>query len=707
MLPPLQIRPPRATIRQGYLPFIREMPAQSPAAGWHVKTAADSAGRKSGYGRSLPALGFAALCLTIGLLGFLFMQWSTQTLLAADAREEAESWAGHLLRSLPNLPAVARGTAPSGANLELLRLSAGAARIYEFRVYDRNGLLKLRSDDFYGRLSIDQPVEKIDREFAGAIRSGRPATHIHQGSVIGEPEYFAAIALPIREGGATAGWLVVFVDQSSRQALFFRMAMQVTIAVGSLLVVAPLLGFWYRARQRHDFQRKLEDISQRDPLTGLANRASFVKRIGELLDPSGERRSALIVCEVSDLDVVGQSYGQEAAENAALLASLRLSQGKPDPCELGCLDRGRFGLFLPDAPDAMAVLSLAKDLTARLAEPVAWGGASHVPKAHAGIGLSASDGKDGPALLRSAELALRSAQEQGAPGYGFFNPEIAQDARRRMAVQKAVADAAAAQAFRLDFQPYYSIRTGELVGFEALIRLHDAELGSISPAEFIPIAERTGLIARIGAWCLEEACRVAALWPPHLTVAVNLSPSQFYAGSLIGDIRHALDLSRVPPYRLEVEITEGTMLKDSELVLQQLRVLRDMGVAVALDDFGTGYSSLSYLWKFPFSKLKIDRSFVSALDETPSARGILRSIVRLGRGLGMTVTAEGIETVHQLTALRELGCDLAQGYLLDRPARIDDLAAIILRNFAKGLKGRDTAAPSAAARPAAPASSAA
>jgi EAL domain-containing protein (putative c-di-GMP-specific phosphodiesterase class I) len=177
-------------------------------------------------------------------------------------------------------------------------------------------------------------------------------------------------------------------------------------------------------------------------------------------------------------------------------------------------------------------------------------------------------------------------------------------------------------------------------------------------------------------------------------VAVNLSPAQFYSGALIADVHRALDLAKFPAYRLEVEITEGTLLRESEVVLEQLRILREMGVAVALDDFGTGYSSLSYLWKFPFSKIKIDRAFVAALDTAASARGVLRSIVRLGRSLGLSVTAEGIETAKQLTALRELGCEFAQGYLLGRPARVEDVAAIVLRNFAQALpyRGRDAAA---------------
>jgi EAL domain-containing protein (putative c-di-GMP-specific phosphodiesterase class I) len=323
-----------------------------------------------------------------------------------------------------------------------------------------------------------------------------------------------------------------------------------------------------------------------------------------------------------------------------------------------------------------------------LGESLVHNGTTISCQCHSGIALSSTDGNTAATLARSAELALLTAREQGTPGYGFFNPEIADDVARRIAVRRAVTRAAETQDFRLDFQPVYNIRTGELNGFEALIRLNDPELGEISPAEFIPVAEQAGLIRQIGAWCLQEACRVAVEWPAHLIVAVNLSPSQFLSGALIGDVRKALEDNRFPSYRLEVEITEGTLLNDSELVLGQLRVLRDLGVAVALDDFGTGYSSLSYLWKFPFSKLKIDRSFVSALDESPSAKGIVRSIIKLGHGLGLTVTGEGIENTKQLGILRDLGCDMAQGYLLDRPARTAELAAIILRNFANGLTRR-------------------
>jgi predicted signal transduction protein with EAL and GGDEF domain len=618
------------------------------------------------------------------------VQHATTGLMEAEARADAQTWASYLRRNLPDLPRITAGGAPSSETLAFLSQARDVGGVFSFRVYNNEGLLQLRSEDFGRRLSRNQPISLVDPDFATTIIEGQAATRVREGHAIGEPKHYATTMLPIYDDKQRVGWLITNIDQTERHALFFAMASQVSIAVGSLLALAPLLGFWYRTRQKRQAERQLQDFSRRDALTGLDNRQTFMAEVEKRLAGPAETASktALIVIEITDLSTIDQDFGLQAAECQIIATALRLTHLTPEDGKLGRIDTARFGLLLGRVADPMDVLTLTKELTVKLSEAVDWNGQTLSSQAHAGIGLSKSDGGEAATLLRSAEMALRSAQEQGAPGYGFFNPAIAQDARRRLAVQRAVAEATANNAFRLDFQPVYNIRNGELAGFEALIRLHDSELGAISPGEFIPIAEQTGLINRIGTWCLQEACRVAADWPAHLVVAVNLSPSQFYSGSLLNDVQQALINNRFPSYRLEVEITEGTLLKDSELVMEQLRALRELGVAVALDDFGTGYSSLSYLWKFPFSKLKIDRSFVMALDETQSARGILRSIVKLGHGLGLTVTAEGIENNKQFTTLRDLGCDLAQGYLLDRPSRVEDLAAIILRNFAKGLQRR-------------------
>jgi EAL domain-containing protein (putative c-di-GMP-specific phosphodiesterase class I) len=337
----------------------------------------------------------------------------------------------------------------------------------------------------------------------------------------------------------------------------------------------------------------------------------------------------------------------------------------------------------------LAVVGLARAITTTLAKGFEVDGVEIACPCHCGIALAPKDGCTAKDLLRSAELAVAAAREQHTPGYGFFDPSSAVAALRRRDVQQAVMTAHASGAFRLVYQPVYAMRSGELVGFEALLRMEDPELGPIPPSEFVPAAEEAGLIAEVGGWALEEACRTAALWPPHLVVAVNLSPAQFLTGNVVQTIRQTLERHALPAYRLEVEITEGTLMQHTELVLGQLRTLREMGVGVALDDFGTGYSSLGYLWRFPFSKLKIDRSFVVALEEVSSARGILRSIVKLGHGLGMTVTAEGIESARQLARLRELGCDLAQGYFLGKPTPPEETAATIMRNFALNI-GRRT-----------------
>jgi EAL domain-containing protein (putative c-di-GMP-specific phosphodiesterase class I)/GGDEF domain-containing protein len=457
---------------------------------------------------------------------------------------------------------------------------------------------------------------------------------------------------------------------------------------------ALLLGFRLGSRRRR--------LGEDDPLTGFLPqemvRATIAQHLASYA-PAGPQ-GALIHCELTGAAAIGATHGLKVEEQIIREASARLVALLPSGALPAHAGRGSFLVFMPGPADPMAVVGLARAITGSLAAGLEVEGLKLACACHSGIALAPKDGATAEDLLRSAELALAAAREQDTPGYGFFDPQSAAAALRRRDVQRAVAAAHASEALRLVYQPIHQMRSGELVGFEALMRLEDPQLGPIPPAEFIPAAEQAGLIASIGDWALEEACRTAALWPSHLIVAVNLSPAQFLSGTIVHNIRHALEKHALPAYRLEVEITEGTLMKDSDLVLGQLRILRDMGVGVALDDFGTGYSSLGYLWKFPFSKLKIDRSFVAGLQESASAKGILRSIVKLGHGLGMSVTAEGIESGRQLASLRELGCDLAQGYLLGRPVPPDELAAIIIRNFAFHLtrKTRQGAPASAAAR---------
>jgi EAL domain-containing protein (putative c-di-GMP-specific phosphodiesterase class I) len=354
------------------------------------------------------------------------------------------------------------------------------------------------------------------------------------------------------------------------------------------------------------------------------------------------------------------------------------------------LDYWSFALFMPSVVEPLVALTKAKDVLRALAQPLDWIDRKLLVDAAAGVTLSSVDDFEAAALIQNAGLALKAATEKGGPGYGFYNPALAKAAKRRADIQHALGNAIEKQHVHLAFQPIYCAETGELKSFEALMRMSHPDLGMVSPAEFIPVAEESGLINRLGAWALAEACRVASEWPEKVTISVNISPEQFYTGTLLTDVHNALELSSFPAYRLEVEITESTMLKDSDTVLQQITTLKDMGCTIVLDDFGTGYSSLSYLWKFPFAKLKIDRSFVQALGTSPLVQGMLQSIIGLARNLGLKITAEGIETQDHIEALREYKCDYIQGYLTGRPAAATDVAAIILKNFAEQLQAPQT-----------------
>ena len=431
----------------------------------------------------------------------------------------------------------------------------------------------------------------------------------------------------------------------------------------------------------------LQRLSSNDQDTGFLNYEALLGAINAEIAKAGLQPSgaAFIEIRIKGLARVGEVYGRKAIGAAIRQLAERLELAPVNNRIIGRIDHKSFGVFLSDVSDPVQALQTAKQLVALCSRPIPWGDQRLSIEAIAGVALATETDHDAATLLHHAGLALRASSESGSPGYSFFDPSEARAAKRRNDLFTIVTEAVEQKQFEMVYQPFFSFKSGKLIGFEALMRLKHAEFGNIPPNEFIPIAEEIGLISRLGAWCIEDTCRTAAEWPSHLVVAVNFSLAQFYTGTLLAEVNHALERTQFPAYRLDVEITEGTFLKDHELVLSQLNALRDMGCSIALDDFGTGYSSLSYLWQFPFSKLKIDRSFIHALDTTAKAPSILKSIIDLSRNLGIEVTAEGIETTEQMLALRNLNCDYLQGFLCGRPTAKSNLAAIILKNFSETL----------------------
>jgi predicted signal transduction protein with EAL and GGDEF domain len=323
--------------------------------------------------------------------------------------------------------------------------------------------------------------------------------------------------------------------------------------------------------------------------------------------------------------------------------------------------------------DRDAIDRLARDILITMAQPLSVDGNQFVPSTSIGIAIAPQDGEDGGTLLRNADLALYRAKEAGRGTYAFFEQSLNERAQQRRQVESDLRQALERGEFELFYQPLFDLEQNRICSFEALLRWRHPEQGLISPAEFVPVAEDTGLIVPIGAWVVREACAQASTWPENVRVAVNVSAVQFHRGGVQETVLRALAETGLKADRLEVEITESIFLEGGESTLRLLHGLRALGVRIALDDFGTGYSSLSYLQSFPFDKLKIDRSFIQNLLTREGAIAIVHAITELANALGIETTAEGVEETAQLMELRAHGCSSVQGFLFSEPMSAADV----------------------------------
>jgi diguanylate cyclase (GGDEF)-like protein/PAS domain S-box-containing protein len=434
-------------------------------------------------------------------------------------------------------------------------------------------------------------------------------------------------------------------------------------------------------------QERINYLAHNDVLTGLANRARFNDELAAAVEDrnTASQRYAVHFVDLDHFKLVNDTKGH-AIGDALLIEVAQRFQSCIGPNDmLARLGGDEFGI-LQFSADQSAAAGLAKRLIYALEAPIEVRGTQFTVGVSVGISMAPTDGLTGEQLLRSADLALYRAKDDGRGRLCFFQEDMDRVAQERQAIESDLSKAAACRELSLHFQPLVDAQTSETMGFEALLRWEHPERGMVSPAVFIPIAEGTGQIRAIGKWVIEEACRAAAFWPDHLTVAVNLSPTQFVGSTIVETVRNALAESGLDPRRLELEITESLFIKHPGAVLEKLQQLKALGVSIAMDDFGTGYSSLSYLWQFPFDKIKIDRSFVSAIERDQAARDILQAISTLGSSLKMRVTAEGVETERQAAFLRTLKCDQFQGFLFAKPMAPIEMAAFLMNDSGRRLE---------------------
>jgi diguanylate cyclase (GGDEF)-like protein len=425
-------------------------------------------------------------------------------------------------------------------------------------------------------------------------------------------------------------------------------------------------------------------MARHDALTRLPNRVMFQERLEQAIELADRGKGYAVLClDLDHFKLVNDTLGHPVGDGLLRSAAERLQACVRQVDTVARLGGDEFAIIqvTMERPEDAAVLA-TRILTA-FGNPFDVEGHHIMVGTSIGVAVAPADGTSSEKLLKNADIALYLAKAEGRGTVRFFEPEMDARIQSRRRLELDLRAAIAGRQFEVYYQPLVNLTADRVSGFEALLRWHHPIRGLVSPGEFIPLAEETGMIVAIGEWVLKAACLEAANWSADIKLAINLSPVQFKKGDLVAAVQAALDASGLSPDRLELEITESVLLQNTEKTLAVLHQLRAAGIAVALDDFGTGYSSLSYLRSFPFDKIKIDQSFVRDLTMNNEAMSIVRAVTGLGHSLCMKTTAEGVETMEQLDQLRQEGCTEVQGYIFSRPQPAHELPSLIerLRNM--------------------------
>jgi len=427
--------------------------------------------------------------------------------------------------------------------------------------------------------------------------------------------------------------------------------------------------------ERQRAEDRIAHMARYDALTDLPNRTMFRDYLDTMLKK--EENLAVLSIDIDEFKQVNDTLGHFVGDELLVAIACRLSDCMEPGDLVARLGGDEFAIVRHGIRERSELIPLIERVHAAIRVPYDCAGHHLNADTSIGIAVSPCDGSEMEGLLRNADLALYAAKGSGRRTYRFFEPEMKVRAQKRHDMEMEIRNALFHQEFEVHYQPFIDVKTQKILGCEALVRWRHPRHGLVSPADFIPIAEETGLIDQLGSWVLKTACHAAANWPDDIRLAVNVSPVQFKGHTLALNVASALGSSGLPANRLELEITEAVLIRDDEEALAILHELRGLGVRIALDDFGTGYSSLRYLQLFPFDKIKVDRCFVSNITEPEGASHIVKAVVDIAAARNMTTTAEGVETAEQLAVLRDLGCDQMQGYFFSPAVTEEKLTQLV------------------------------
>ncbi len=609
--------------------------------------------RANDHRPGLILIGAVIAYVTVSSLIMLSAQYLGQDSLFSDAvaasdRAAAEAAAG-------------RGVTDQG---DLSGISA-------YAVYDGSGQMlvkaRLGDDGITSRIAMPKTAAGAPVSLdGGALESVSAATAV---------DSVMTFWVPAARFGADEGAAWVLIDQRGPAAALMSSLNTIALLIAGLLLPVFAAFAWLLVRkpkeERASARPKIAHSGRRDALTGLPDRIQFQDQLERTIKEAKQSDSMLAILTI-DLDrfkSVNDLWGHAVGDKLIIEAVERL---KPLVGGIGTLARingDEFAILYRDDANARTLKHLGQKIVADLSQPYQVDADPVSLTASVGIATFPINADNADALFRAADLALFKAKSEGKQTVRFFDTEMERQLKKRSKLERDLRNALQHDEFVVFYQPQMNLKTGDLCGYEALIRWERPGEGIISPMDFIPVAEETGLIKQLGEWVLRKACQDAAEWIKSGTVAVNFSAAQFNYAGVDEMIEQVLTETGMDPKRLEIEITESLFLDHSADVMETLQRIKALGVRIAMDDFGIGYSSLNYLTQFPFDKIKIDRSFVSQLSNDPQIAAIISSIVGLGRSLSVDITAEGVETNEQVTLLQAAGCSIVQGFLFGAPTR--------------------------------------
>lgn len=622
--------------------------------------------------------------------------FAVSSVVQRDGEVRMRQWSGYINNSMPDLEQIIHTGRPTAEQLQQLEIMREVGNVFLFKLFAPDGTLVLISDEVSTRASGDS-VGLVNARARSAFQTGQIVISVKNGK--GEksrPDVYVESYMRAHDAkGHPVGTFEIYVDQTKMatflQAIFGWAAAGLAL-LGSLAYLIPACAFLQRNADATRAENQISYLTEFDPLTSLLSRHSFTERLDQEIDQpySYLAADAVIFIDIDNFKAINDEYGHEGGDQFIIHIANAIKSQVGDVGYAARFGGDEFTVSLPGISER-GLRKICDSILREARKPALCG--NQIITGEISIGAHLNHRKSNSTdLLRKADIALYNAKNSGKNRFVLFNENMAHQLKSRRDLERRLQKAHDRREFELNYQPIIDSKTSKIVGFEALLRLPDGNGGYISPDQFIPVAESIGLISPISKWAMHEALATANTWPGKLFVSVNLSPRQFEDGNLVNTIKTAVEQTGFPANRLELEVTESLFLGNTESVDLQIKELKRFGASIALDDFGTGYSSIGYLIRYGFNKLKVDRSFLLAHEKDPDRlHGVLETIVSLGHGLGMCVTAEGIETQDQADMLGDLNCDQFQGYHFGKPMDRDTVAIVLLRSTADKMADRNPA----------------